>query len=87
MKETVKIVRCKNCQYWDRDWKSRYNTENVTPHYCPLIDKETDDDFFCSYGAVRFDLTPRTELGIIIGERDMGKKYYTCRATLEDFKK
>lgn len=54
-KETVKIVRCKDCLYWDRDWKSSNNINNVIYHYCPLIDKETDGDFFCSYCALRYD--------------------------------
>lgn len=44
--ETVKIVRCKNCQYWDEDWKPTVNFGQEDYHYCDIIDKPTRSEFF-----------------------------------------
>jgi hypothetical protein len=46
--DVVQVVRCEYCGYWDREWKP--NSCDGTERYCPMIDLETEPDFFCKYG-------------------------------------
>lgn len=39
------IVRCRDCANWDRRWYT-----NDGNHYCPMIDKATNGDWFCADG-------------------------------------
>lgn len=48
--EVWPVVRCGECENWDRDW-TPLNCEQE--HFCPDIGKVTEKDFFCSYGEKR----------------------------------
>lgn len=39
------IIRCKDCMYWDKSWQTIEGC-----HYCGMIDKQTEGDFFCGDG-------------------------------------
>lgn len=54
--ETVKVVRCKNCVFWDVTWEPNVNYDPEEEyHYCPIIDRPTESNFFCSEGVTAKD--------------------------------
>lgn len=44
-KESVEIVRCKNCKY-----RNKVNTGVAVWQMCHKFNKKMDDNFFCAYG-------------------------------------
>lgn len=48
--DAVEVVRCKDCENWQRDWESSYLPNH---HYCAMVDTTTEHDFYCSYGRAR----------------------------------
>ena len=44
------IVRCKDCENWQREWQLPSGN-----HYCSAIDRSTDGTFFCADGERRDD--------------------------------
>ena len=44
------VVRCKDCEDWDTEWKPVFGRNDSETHYCPMLDMTTEGDFFCSYG-------------------------------------
>lgn len=49
--DAVPVVRCKDCNYYDRSWFDKLEKNNN--HYCPIIDSVTDINFFCAKGERR----------------------------------
>lgn len=43
--DAVPVVRCRDCMYWDKSWQTIEGC-----HYCGMIDKQTEGDFFCGDG-------------------------------------
>ena len=43
--DIVEIVRCKHCKNWDKSWQTIEGC-----HYCGMIDKQTEGNFFCGDG-------------------------------------
>jgi len=48
--EATKLIRCKNCCYWDETWEPEVNFANTGYHYCVILDRPTYSDFFCAEG-------------------------------------
>lgn len=48
--DVVEVVRCKDCENWDRHWISSLFFENV--HYCAFIDGPCSAGFYCA-AAIR----------------------------------
>lgn len=48
----LKIIRCKDCKYWDTTWQNDYAPNY---HYCPMIDGAHRNDFYCAYAERRTD--------------------------------
>lgn len=48
--DAVQVVRCKDCEDWDTEWKPVFGGNDSETHYCPMLDMTTVGDFFCSYG-------------------------------------
>ena len=49
--DVVEVVRCKDCENWDRHWISSLFSENV--HYCSFIDGPCNGDFYCGAAIKR----------------------------------
>lgn len=47
-----KLIRCKDCKNWDTEWISRSGNGY---HYCPMIDLETNESFYCAESSERKD--------------------------------
>lgn len=43
--DAVQVVRCKDCPNWQTDWDPR---SYPSGHYCAMIDKFTDGEWFCA---------------------------------------
>lgn len=43
--EYVPLIRCKYCKNWDKSWQTIEGC-----HYCGMIDKQTEEEFFCGDG-------------------------------------
>ncbi len=43
--EITRLIRCKDCMYWDKSWQTIEGC-----HYCGMIDKQTEGNFFCGDG-------------------------------------
>lgn len=39
------VVRCKYCKNWDKSWQTIEGC-----HYCGMVDKQTEEYFFCGDG-------------------------------------
>ena len=37
------IIYCKDCKNWDTDWQTIEGQ-----HYCPMVDKQTNGEWFCA---------------------------------------
>jgi hypothetical protein len=46
--DVVEVVRCRECENWDTDWKPTHVEEGQ--YFCPIIDRVTDKEFFCGNG-------------------------------------
>lgn len=46
--DAVPVVRCENCEHWDRSWKP---TKCIAAHFCPMTGLVTGHDFYCGHGA------------------------------------
>ena len=44
--DVVEVVRCKDCKFWQTDWKTSYDGY----HYCSMVDIVVDGDFYCKDG-------------------------------------
>ena len=44
--DVVKVVRCKDCENYQTDWKPHFNDR----HYCAVMDSFMPVDGFCNYG-------------------------------------
>lgn len=53
--DAVQVVRCKDCDNWDTEWKPIWGTER----YCFTLDHITAGNFFCAYGERKKQ--PKTE--------------------------
>lgn len=42
--DVIRVVRCKNCAWWQRDW----STDGKSRYYCPMVDTNTGADFYCA---------------------------------------
>lgn len=42
----IKVVRCGDCINYDRDWIPIHGNG----FYCPVIDRNMDEDGYCSFG-------------------------------------
>lgn len=51
--DAVPVVRCKNCKYWDADWKPNNVQDGV--HFCPMVSLVRRGDWFCADGERRDD--------------------------------
>lgn len=51
MKETIEIVRCKNCCFWDECWSPAVCFDDTEYHYCDILDRPTKSEFFCAEGV------------------------------------
>lgn len=49
--DVVEVVRCKECENWDKHWISSTFTENA--HHCVVLDNVFDGEFFCACGNRR----------------------------------
>ena len=49
--DVVEVVRCKDCENWDKNWISSTFTENA--HHCVVLNNVFDGDFYCAYGHKR----------------------------------
>ena len=49
--DVVEVVRCKECENWDRHWISSTFTENS--HLCVVLDNVFDGEFYCACGHRR----------------------------------
>lgn len=49
--DVVEVVRCKDCENWDRHWVSSTFTENA--HHCAVLDNVFDGEFYCACGHRR----------------------------------
>lgn len=47
---TVEVIRCKDCQYWQTEWETAGGH-----HFCPMVDRGTDEQFYCADGERRDD--------------------------------
>lgn len=47
--DAVPVVRCKDCEHWERDWLC--SSGNLKEHFCPMIGCTTDHEFYCKHGA------------------------------------
>ena len=47
--DAVPVVRCGDCENWQRDWSSSGNKN----HFCAMIDGFTSADFYCADGEKR----------------------------------
>ena len=45
----TELVRCKDCRY------SSMEERNLSPHWLPCKEMDTDYDWFCAYGERRTD--------------------------------
>lgn len=43
----VEIVTCKDCEHWDKEWTPNV-PDNKEYHYCPMVDCNTAEDFYCA---------------------------------------
>ena len=48
--DVVKVVRCKDCQNWQTEWETAGGH-----HFCPMIGRGTDEQFYCADGERRDD--------------------------------
>lgn len=48
--QITKLIRCKDCVNWDTSWRSR---SGAGYHYCPMIDLETNEAFYCAESTER----------------------------------
>ena len=48
--EATKLIRCKNCCFWDEIWDPAVSFDNTDYHYCNILDRPTYSDFFCAEG-------------------------------------
>lgn len=39
------LIRCKDCANWDTEWTP---SSGDGSHYCPMIDLETNESFYCA---------------------------------------
>ena len=46
------VVRCKDCENWERDWSTLSGSSS---HFCPMMDTFTEPDEFCSRAERRND--------------------------------
>ena len=44
--DAVEVVRCKDCENYQTDWKPHFNDR----HYCAVMDSFMPVDGFCNYG-------------------------------------
>ena len=49
--DAVPVVRCKNCKYWEADWKPNNVQDGV--HFCPMVSLVRRGDWFCADGKRR----------------------------------
>lgn len=49
--DVVEVVRCKDCENWDRHWISSTFTENA--HHCVVLNNVFDGEFYCACGHKR----------------------------------
>lgn len=49
--DAVPVVRCKNCKYWETDWKPNNVQDGV--HFCPMVSLVRRGDWFCANGERR----------------------------------
>lgn len=58
-KEFVKVVRCKDCVYWD-DWEDE---RTIGWRYCAMIDTKTEGSWFCADGEKKDGKLNSTDCG------------------------
>ena len=46
------IIRCKKCEHWDKSWTSDWK---LNCHYCPMIDRMCDENWYCAGAERRTD--------------------------------
>ena len=51
--DPVFVVKCNDCENWDRDWEP--SSGEAGTHFCPLLGIVTDPDFYCKKGERRQD--------------------------------
>ncbi len=47
--DAVPVVRCGECQHWQRDWKPRAAEDGT--HFCAMVGLSTSADWFCADGV------------------------------------
>lgn len=52
--ELVEVVRCKDCEHWQTDWKPK-GCEHEDAHFCEMIGRIVCADHYCGYGERRED--------------------------------
>lgn len=50
-RDVVEVVRCKDCKYWDTDWRPN----DSTTHFCEIMGESQTADFYCADGERRKD--------------------------------
>ena len=50
--QITKLIRCKDCANWDTEW---IPSSGDGYHYCPMIDMETNESFYCAASSKRKD--------------------------------
>lgn len=48
----VEIITCNGCKYWNKDSSPRV-PDNKEYHFCPIMDCNTAEDFYCADGERR----------------------------------
>lgn len=48
----VEIVTCKDCKHWNKELTPRV-PDNKEYHFCPMMDCNTSEDFYCADGERR----------------------------------
>ena len=49
IEEWTKVIRCKDCEYWDSSW----NTQSPDEHFCTMMDTVVGSMEFCARAAER----------------------------------
>ena len=53
-KDYVQIVRCKDCESWQTDWKPK-GCEHEDAHFCEMIGRVVCADHYCGYAERKKD--------------------------------
>ena len=54
LKERVEVVRCKDCESWQTDWKPK-GCEHEDAHFCEMIGRVVCADHYCGYAERKKD--------------------------------